>query len=140
MNDTTPTPTSIKLASDYVMAWAAIHGASPNLESIQPLAALVDSLPATPPQGVNVFAVSDGLYLVKNESPAHDRLRGLGLPDVGKFGYRPYCNLFDMGAPAQAVHFFHQPKAGWTVIQLVVLAKPDKRTEVCGEFFTYIKG
>ena len=124
------------LARNHIKSWAKQHGVKPRLAEVPALADLIESIPRTPPEGVNFF--SDRLHLVKLETPAFERLVSLGFPPEGRFGYRPYCNVAELDAPTQVQEFFVQPLKGWLVLQIVIMATPEKRSEVLDKLVNYI--
>lgn len=125
------------LAKANIKSWARQHGVRPDLSEVPALASLIESIPAVPPAGVDFF--SDRLHLLRIGSHAHRRLSSLGFPDGSRFGYRPYCTVKGVSAPAQIQEFFHQPHPGWLVLQIVVIATPTKRAEIEGEITRYLR-
>lgn len=124
------------LAKAHIKSWARQHGVRPDYSEIPALVDLIKSIPEAPPAGVDFF--SDRLHLLRIGSPAHRRLSSLGFPDSARFGYRPYCTVHGLSAPAQIQQFFHQPLPGWLVLQIVVIATKEKRAEIKGEITRYL--
>lgn len=129
--------TTKQIATNHILSWARQHGVKPRRDEIPALQALIESIPAEIPAGVDFY--SDRLHLLKKNTPTHDRLKSLGFPDGPKFGYAPYCTVPNMGAPTQIQTFCHQPHPDWIVLQFLVMAEAPKRHEIYGKLIAYLR-